>query len=85
MRAAVDRAVDAYGRLDVVFNNAGTGQPPGPMDQLPETEFDRVYDVNLKAVWLAMVAEVAAIRATAGERSSYVTGAVLRIDGGAAA
>lgn len=66
VRAAVDRAVDAYGRLDVVFTNAGTGQPPGPMDQLPETEFDRVHDVNLKAVWLAMVAEVAATRATAG-------------------
>ena len=66
VRAAVDRAVDLYGRLDVAFNNAGTGHRPGPMDQLPEAEFDHIYDVNLKGVWLAMVAEVAAIRATAG-------------------
>ncbi|MFG2356332.1 SDR family NAD(P)-dependent oxidoreductase [Streptomyces sp. NPDC048521] len=64
--AAVDRAVDLYGRLDIAFNNGATIQPPGPMDQLPEAEFDHVYRVNLKGVWLAMVAQVAAIRATAG-------------------
>ncbi|KUN01230.1 short-chain dehydrogenase [Streptomyces yokosukanensis] len=66
VRAAVDRAVELYGRLDVAFNNGGTIQRPGPMDELPEADFDRVYAVNLKGVWLAMAAEVAAIRATAG-------------------
>jgi NAD(P)-dependent dehydrogenase (short-subunit alcohol dehydrogenase family) len=66
VRAAVGRAVDLHGRLDIAFNNAGTGQSPGPMDQLAEADFDRVHDVNLKGVWLAMVAEVAAIRGTAG-------------------
>lgn len=66
VRAAVDRAVDLYGRLDIAFNNGATLQPPGPMDQLPEAEFDHVYTVNLRGVWLAMVAEIAAIRATAG-------------------
>ncbi|MER6736909.1 SDR family NAD(P)-dependent oxidoreductase [Streptomyces puniciscabiei] len=65
VRAAVDRTVGLYGRLDIAFNNGATIQPPGPMDQLPEAEFDRVYTVNLKSVWLAMAAEVAAIRATA--------------------
>ncbi|MER7638496.1 MULTISPECIES: glucose 1-dehydrogenase [unclassified Streptomyces] len=65
VRAAVDRAVDLYGRLDVAFNNGATIQRPGPMDELTEGEFDQVYDVNLKGVWLAMVAQVAAIRATA--------------------
>ncbi len=66
VRAAVDRAVQLYGRLDVAFNNGATIQPPGPLDQLPEAEFDRVCAVNLKGPWLAMTAEVAAIRATAG-------------------
>lgn len=66
VRAAVDRTVSLFGRLDVAFNNGATIQPPGPLDQLPEAEFDHVYDVNLKGVWLAMVAEIAAIRATAG-------------------
>lgn len=66
VRGAVDRAVELYGRLDVAFNNGATIQKPGPMDQLPEADFDDIYAVNLKGVWLAMVAEIAAIRATAG-------------------
>ncbi|QLJ02280.1 glucose 1-dehydrogenase [Streptomyces sp. NEAU-sy36] len=65
VRAAVDRVVDRYGRLDIAFNNGATLQHPGPLDQVPEEDFDRVYSVNLKGVWLAMAAEVAAIRATA--------------------
>ncbi|SDH98553.1 NAD(P)-dependent dehydrogenase, short-chain alcohol dehydrogenase family [Sinosporangium album] len=66
VRAAVDRTVDLYGRLDVAFNNAAANVPPGPMDQVRETDFDHIYAVTLKGTWLAMVAEVAAIRATAG-------------------
>ncbi|MEQ7127558.1 glucose 1-dehydrogenase [Actinopolymorpha sp. B11F2] len=66
VRAAVDRAVDLYGRLDVAFNNGATAVSPGPMDQATETDFDHIYAVNLKGTWAAMVAEVAAIRATAG-------------------
>jgi NAD(P)-dependent dehydrogenase (short-subunit alcohol dehydrogenase family) len=66
IRAAVDRTVELYGRLDVAFNNGATIQQPGPMDQLPEADFDHVLTVNLKGPWLAMNAEVAAIRATAG-------------------
>ncbi|MFF4029531.1 SDR family NAD(P)-dependent oxidoreductase [Streptomyces sviceus] len=66
VRAAVDRTVELYGRLDVAFNNGATIQQPGPMDQLSEDEFDHVIAVNLKGPWLAMNAEIAAIRATAG-------------------
>jgi NAD(P)-dependent dehydrogenase (short-subunit alcohol dehydrogenase family) len=65
VRAAVDRAVSLYGRLDVAFNNGAAITPPGPMDHVPEADFDQLYAVNLKGAWLAMVAEVAAIRATA--------------------
>ncbi|WP_411757237.1 SDR family NAD(P)-dependent oxidoreductase [Streptomyces venezuelae] len=64
VRSAVAAAVDLYGRLDVAFNNAATGQPPGPMDELGEDDFDQVCAVNLKGPWLAMNAEIAAIRAT---------------------
>ncbi|MFJ8825970.1 SDR family NAD(P)-dependent oxidoreductase [Streptomyces sp. NPDC102467] len=66
VRSAVRRAVELYGRLDVAFNNGGTFVPPGPMDRVEEGDFDHVYAVNLKGPWLAMAAEVAAIRATAG-------------------
>ncbi|WP_431912563.1 SDR family NAD(P)-dependent oxidoreductase [Nonomuraea jabiensis] len=66
VRAAVDRVVDLYGRLDVAFNNGATITPPGPVDEVDEADFDRLYTVNLKGPWLAMTAEIAAIRATAG-------------------
>ncbi|MEV6636208.1 glucose 1-dehydrogenase [Actinoplanes sp. NPDC051470] len=66
VRAAVDLAVDRHGRLDVAFNNGATNQSPGPLDDMTEDEFDRLYRINLRGVWLSMVAEVAAIRATAG-------------------
>ncbi|WP_418953303.1 SDR family NAD(P)-dependent oxidoreductase [Streptomyces cinnabarinus] len=76
LRAAVDRAVELYGRLDIAFNNAATAQQPGPMDQLPEPDFDHVYTVNLKGVWLAMKAEITAIRATAGQGAIVNTSSV---------
>jgi NAD(P)-dependent dehydrogenase (short-subunit alcohol dehydrogenase family) len=66
VRAAVDRTVELYGRLDIAFNNGATIQPPGPLDELSEADFDRVSAVNLKGPWLSMKAEIAAIRATAG-------------------
>nr|WP_303709233.1 SDR family NAD(P)-dependent oxidoreductase [Kutzneria buriramensis]WKX07302.1 SDR family oxidoreductase [Kutzneria buriramensis] len=34
VRAAVDRAVHLYGRLDIAFNNGATIQQPGPMHQM---------------------------------------------------
>ncbi|WIN00557.1 glucose 1-dehydrogenase [Actinoplanes oblitus] len=66
VRAAVERAVALHGRLDVAFNNGAAITPPGPMDQVTVADFDLLYEVNLRAVWLAMAAEVTAIRATAG-------------------
>lgn len=66
MRAAVDATVAAFGRLDVAFDNGATIPPPGPLDEVAEADFDRFNDVNLKAVFVAMAAQVAAIRATAG-------------------
>ncbi|MFI0418559.1 SDR family NAD(P)-dependent oxidoreductase [Spongiactinospora sp. 9N601] len=66
VRAAVNRVVELYGRLDIAFNNGATAVPPAPMDQMPEADFDLMYTVNLKGQWIAMSAEVAAIRATAG-------------------
>jgi NAD(P)-dependent dehydrogenase (short-subunit alcohol dehydrogenase family) len=66
IRGAVDRVLHLHGRLDVAFNNGATVQTPGPMDGLPEAELDHVYSINFRGQWLAMAAEVAAIRATAG-------------------
>jgi len=40
-------AKDKFGRLDVLFNNAGTGAPPVPMEDLSIEEWKKVVDANL--------------------------------------
>lgn len=66
VQAAVERTVEAFGRLDIAFNNGATLAPPGPMDLTSVRDFDQVYTVNLRGIWLSMIAEVSAIRATSG-------------------
>ncbi len=41
-----------YGRLDLLFNNAGTGAPPKPLEELTYDEWRRVVDVNLTGAFL---------------------------------
>ena len=40
-----------FGGLDIVFNNAGVGGAEGSVVDCPEPLFDRIIDVDLKAVW----------------------------------
>lgn len=42
----------AYGRIDVLFNNAGMGGPPVPFEDLSFEEWRRVVDVNLHGAFL---------------------------------
>ncbi|MBS0412539.1 MAG: SDR family oxidoreductase [Proteobacteria bacterium] len=53
---AVTRLFDevgrAFGRLDLLFNNAGTGAPPVPMEELSFEAWKRVVDVNLTGAFL---------------------------------
>jgi 3-oxoacyl-[acyl-carrier protein] reductase len=48
----VEFALSAYGALDVVVNNAGTTHRNQPMLDVTEAEFDRVYAVNVKSLYL---------------------------------
>ena len=41
-----------YGRLDLLFNNAGTGAPPVPMDELDPAQWQAVVDANLTGPFL---------------------------------
>jgi meso-butanediol dehydrogenase/(S,S)-butanediol dehydrogenase/diacetyl reductase len=47
-----DATVERFGRLDVLVNNAGIGNPPLPIVQMPEEAWDRTIAVNLKSVFL---------------------------------
>ena len=43
---------ETFGRLDLLFNNAGIGAPPVPMEDLDFAQWKRVVDVNLTGVYL---------------------------------
>jgi NAD(P)-dependent dehydrogenase (short-subunit alcohol dehydrogenase family) len=46
------RALEAFGRLDMLFNNAGRGAPGVPMDELTFEQWDAVVRVNLTGAFL---------------------------------
>ena len=48
----VEKALAAWGRLDVFFANAGVPQSPENVEDVDEAIFDRVMAVNVKGVWL---------------------------------
>jgi len=50
--AMVRAALDAFGDLDVVVNNAGTTHRNRPMLEVTEDEYDRIYRVNVKSLFL---------------------------------
>lgn len=51
VQAMVDRCVEAFGRLDVIVNNAGTTHRNRPMLEVGEAEFDKVFAVNVKSIF----------------------------------
>lgn len=54
VRGLVKGAVDRFGKLDIMYNNAGIGGGEGPIAECSEETFDRIIAVDLKAVWLGM-------------------------------
>mgnify|MGYP001566860790 CR=1 FL=1 len=54
VKALVEKTIEAYGRLDFAFNNAGTEGIQGVTQDCSEENWNRVIDVNLKGVWLCM-------------------------------
>jgi NAD(P)-dependent dehydrogenase (short-subunit alcohol dehydrogenase family) len=60
--AAVQAAVDTFGRLDMAFNNAGIQVPPCDAADEPAEVFDRVNAINLRGVWAGMKHELAQMR-----------------------
>ena len=52
VRALFGRAKSEFGRLDLLFNNAGIGAPPVPLEELPFEQWKAVVDTNLTGAFL---------------------------------
>jgi len=76
-QALVKRAVKDYGRLDILLNNAAVAGPYGPIEQVPEEDWDQCLGITLKSVFLGMKYAIPEIRKAGG-------GAIISISSGAA-
>jgi NAD(P)-dependent dehydrogenase (short-subunit alcohol dehydrogenase family) len=54
VREVFARTKSAWGRLDVLFNNAGMGAPAVPMEELPISKWREVVDLNLTAMFMCI-------------------------------
>lgn len=52
VQAMVAATLNALGRVDILVNNAGTTHLPAPMENVTEDDFDKVFAVNCKSVYL---------------------------------
>ena len=59
----VGAAIDRYGRIDVLHNNVGIGAGDAPPHLLTDEVFDRIMDVNLRALWRTCRAVIPPMRA----------------------
>lgn len=66
VKSCVDRTVEAFGRLDVLHNNAGIPQESTPVEDVTEATWDRIQDVNLKSAFLGAKYAVPHLRENGG-------------------
>ena len=59
--ALVARTLEHYGRLDVAFNNAGTLGSLGAIPEQTNTDYDHVFDANVRGVFLSMKHQIPAM------------------------
>jgi 3-oxoacyl-[acyl-carrier protein] reductase len=64
--AMVDKAVTAFGGLDILVNNAGYTHRNGPLTGVDEATFDKIWAVNVKAIYLASMIAVPLMRQAGG-------------------
>lgn len=66
VEAAIQQALDRYGRIDAIHNNAGIATPSKPLHLTTEDEWQRLFDVNLKGIYLTTRYGLAALQASRG-------------------
>ena len=72
VQAMAEAALSAFGQVDILVNNAGITHLPAAMEDIEEAEFDRVFAVNAKSVYLTA-------KHLVGHMKSRRTGAILNV------
>ena len=86
VKAALDKTIEAFGRLDFAFNNAGVEQKNAATAEIEEAEWERIVNINLRGVFLCMKCEIPLLlKQGGGAIVNTSSGAgVIGIKGGAA-
>jgi len=66
VKAMVKATLDAHGRIDIMVNNAGVTHRNQPLLDVPEEMFDKIFNVNVKAIYLATLEVVPLFRKQGG-------------------
>ena len=72
VRATVELATSRFGRIDIVVNNAGYTHPRAKPEDVTEVDFDRVFSVNVKSIYLF-------VRHVSPAMKSQKSGAIINI------
>ena len=80
VKELVSATVENFGKLDILFNNAGVGNPDVKSVDLEEEDWDRIIDINLKSVFLGIKYAVPELK-KAGGGSIINTSSLLGIKG----
>jgi len=62
VEAMVEKTIEAFGKLDYAYNNAGIQSPITDTADLTEEEYNNVMDINLRGIWLCMKYELQQLR-----------------------
>jgi NAD(P)-dependent dehydrogenase (short-subunit alcohol dehydrogenase family) len=58
VKSMIEGTVGVFGRVDAAFNNAGIQLPNKNTDEFSEDEYDHLFNINLRGVWLCMKYEL---------------------------
>ena len=61
-KGMIDRGCEAFGKLDILIQNAAIGMRPTPLIETSEEEFDTLFKINVKSVYLGAVHSVPIFR-----------------------
>ena len=83
IKALVDRALSEYGKLDIIYNNAGIGGAVGGVEETTIENWDRTQNILLRAVFIGMKYAVPAMKKNSGGGSIISTASVAGLRAGA--